>query len=133
MAEAADLVVGAVALVGTFCDCIELFSYITVSRDFRGDYHFLSLKLDIERLRLLQWADRVRLLQTDYDRRLEEPATKDIIARTLSQIGIFLGKGGNLENRYGMKKVEEVPATSNTSSIVDSTPSREATVWASKS
>jgi hypothetical protein len=59
MAEVAGLFLGAVALLGTFKDCIDLFSYISAARSLGNDYEILNTKLDIEKTLLLQWADRV--------------------------------------------------------------------------
>ncbi|KAM0817409.1 putative Prion-inhibition and propagation HeLo domain-containing protein [Seiridium cardinale] len=75
MAEVAALVLGAVGVVGiigAFKDAVELFSLITAPRKFSRDYEITSTKLDIEKLILLKWADRVRLLSEDYDRRLDD-------------------------------------------------------------
>jgi hypothetical protein len=44
MAEAVGLVVGVVALIGTFEDCIDLFPYLSSSRELGRDYEILGRK-----------------------------------------------------------------------------------------
>lgn len=86
MAEVAGLalgVVGVVGVIGAFKDAIDLFAAITAPRQFSCDYEVITTKLDIEKMMLLQWADRVRLLRGDYDRRLTDADTGMGIRRTL--------------------------------------------------
>lgn len=117
MAEAAGLIVGVVALAGTFKDCIDLFAYITASRNLGQDYDLLTTKLDVEKLLLLQWAHRVRLLQPDYDSRLDDPNTYDVISRVLANIQRLLGDGQTLRDRYGVLRIEQPLSTSTTSGV----------------
>lgn len=67
--EAAAFAVGIIALIVSFKDCIDLFSYLTVARSLDRDYELLSTKLDAGSALLLQWAQRTDLLQSIYDRR----------------------------------------------------------------
>src|ERR1700712_1621723 len=104
MAEAAGLIVGVVALAGTFKDCIDLFAYVSASRNIGRDYELLNTKLDVEKALLLQWADRLRLLTRDHDARLDEPTTRDAISCVLESIQLLLGDSETLQERYGMRK-----------------------------
>lgn len=70
------------------------------------DFTILSVKLDIERTLLLQWAEQVRLIHKDYDPRLDNPDTKRTIARVLMSIKDLLSDGSQLENRYGMQRLK---------------------------
>ena len=71
MAEVAGLALGVIGLagvVGAFKDVIDLFTLFTDSKQFGRDYEILDTKLDIERTILFHWAERVKLLQPNYDR-----------------------------------------------------------------
>jgi hypothetical protein len=114
MAEAAGLIVGVIALAGTFKDCIDLFAYVSASRNIGRDYELLNTKLDVEKALLLQWADRLRLLARDHDARLNEPRIRDAISGVLSSIQLVLGDSQTLQERYGMRK--ESPEASSISS-----------------
>ncbi len=53
MAKAVGLFLGAVALVGSFIDYIDLVSNISASRSLGADYELLNIKLYIEKTLLL--------------------------------------------------------------------------------
>lgn len=103
--EAVGLAISIISLAGTFKDCIDLFSMISTAKSMENDFTILSVKLDIERTLLLQWAEQVRLIHEDYDRRLDNPDTKRMIARILQSIKALLSDGSKLEQRYGMQPV----------------------------
>ncbi|KAH7019739.1 prion-inhibition and propagation-domain-containing protein [Ilyonectria destructans] len=107
--EAAGLVIGVVALAGTFKDCVDLFSYFLSYRTLGRDYEILEAKLDVEKTLLLQWARRVRLLHPDHDLRLEDATTQNAVSRVLVSICRLLGESSALQERYGLKPVQ--PAT----------------------
>ncbi|XXH03714.1 hypothetical protein Hte_010120 [Hypoxylon texense] len=101
--EAAGLVVGVLALVGTFKDCVDLFLYINSARSLTRDYEILEIKLEIERTLFLQWADRVRLLSRDkYDRRLDDPTQQNTLAAILGSIRQLLSDSQKYRDRYGL-------------------------------
>lgn len=81
--EAVGLAISVISLVGAFKDCIDLFSMISTAQSVEKDFTILRVKLDIEKTLLLQWATQVRLLQEDYDSRLDMPDTRRIIDRIL--------------------------------------------------
>lgn len=101
--EAVGLAISIVSLAGVFKDCIDLFSMISVANSLGKDFAILSVKLDIEKTLLLQWAEQVRLIYNNYDRRLNNPYTKKTIAGILESIKVLLSDGSKLEQRYGMK------------------------------
>ena len=102
--EAAGFAVGIIALIGTFKDCIDLFSYFVVARSLGRDYELLSTKLDVEKAFLLQRAQRTNLLQPNYDRRLDDPKIRATVAQIVSSIRILLSDTKTLQQRYGMEE-----------------------------
>ncbi|KAH7245402.1 prion-inhibition and propagation-domain-containing protein, partial [Fusarium tricinctum] len=106
--EVAGLSIGAVALIGTFKDCIDLFSMITAARSLGRDAEILDTKLDVEKMLFLQWADRVGLVKPDgYDTRLDDPVTHQTVARVLSSVRTLLSEGKALQERYGLRPFEK--------------------------
>ncbi|KAK2613202.1 hypothetical protein N8I77_000129 [Diaporthe amygdali] len=115
MAEVAGLVLGAVGLVGligAFKDTIELFSLITASQHFNQELLVTISKLDIEKLILLHWADRVRLLRTDHDPRLSDPTTQQGVSLILNRIEELLSDAHDLTNKYGLCEVSREESSS---------------------
>ncbi|KAI0892495.1 prion-inhibition and propagation-domain-containing protein [Annulohypoxylon nitens] len=111
MAEIAGLVVGVVGVagvIGAFKDTIDLFNIFMSSREFGRDYEILDTKVDIERAILLQWADSVRLLRPDYDKRLDDGVVQRAVAGILGCIKFLMGDEAQLKNRYGLKEKVEV-------------------------
>ncbi|KAK8045350.1 flavonoid 3'-5'-hydroxylase [Apiospora rasikravindrae] len=104
--EVAGLAVGAIALVNLFKDAIDVFSYISAAKSLGDDCEILDTMLDIEKLMLLQWAERVQLLHGDRGRRLDNFATRQVVSRVLGSIHLLLSKGSGLQHRYGVEKVE---------------------------
>ena len=102
--EPAGVVLGTIALVGLLENCITLFSYVSAARSLGDDCRLMNTKLDIERTLLLQWADRVRLLNDDQDYRLHDPVTREIVGRILNELSTLLSKGNDLQERYGFRK-----------------------------
>ena len=101
--EPAGVVLGTIALVGLLENCITLFSYISAAQSLGDDCRLMNTKLDIERTLLLQWADRVRLLNDDQDYRLHDPNTREIVGRILNELSTLLSKGNDLRERYGFR------------------------------
>jgi hypothetical protein len=117
MAEVAGLVlgvVGIVGIIGAFKDTIELFSIVAAPRDFSRDYEIASIKLDIEKLILLQWADRVRLLEENYDKRLDDIGVERGVIRVLHCAQMLMSDAQQLTKIYGLR---EVPSSSESTSL----------------
>ena len=89
--EAAGLAIGVAALVGTVKDCIDLFGYISSSRDFGKDYKILETQLEVARTLLLQWVYRVHLFDHDDNPFFRDSATTNVVYRVLSSIQHLLG------------------------------------------
>lgn len=101
--EITGLTVGALALIGTFKDCVDVFGMIVSARSLTDDAEILNTKLDIEKMLLLQWADRLKLTEpTNYDSRLDDPDLNRVIARVLESIKRLLSDGKTLSDRYGI-------------------------------
>lgn len=111
MAESAGLVLGALALAGVFKDCIDLFSYFSTTKSFSRDFELLATKLDVEKLVLLQWAERVRLLREDYDRRLDVQSIQKAVAQILASINLLLSDASELKTKYGVKETASTEIT----------------------
>lgn len=107
--EITGLTIGALALVGTFKDCIDVFGMILSARSLTDDAEVLNTKLDVEKMLLLQWADRVGLTEpTNYDSRLEDPDLHRTVARVLEGIKRLLSDGNTLRDRYGLVDYQQV-------------------------
>ena len=75
MAEIAGLILGTtgiVGVIGALKDVIDLFATFADPSNFGRDYEILAAKIDIEKALLLQWAGRMKLLQPDYGKRLDD-------------------------------------------------------------
>ncbi len=106
MAEVAGLVLGVAGLaglIGAFKDVVDLYSLFIDSKHLGRDYEVLDTKLDIEKTLLLRWADRVGLLRTDHDPRLDAPDTRDTIFPVLACIRSLLSDASQLKTRYGVQ------------------------------
>ncbi|KAG4293471.1 hypothetical protein FPRO06_00056 [Fusarium proliferatum] len=106
MAEVAGLalgVLGLAGLIGAFKDTIDVFNTVVDMRHMGRHYQVLDIKLDIEKALLLQWADRVKLLQADHDVRLNEPNTQTLVLRILGSVRSLLTDADHLQKRYGLR------------------------------
>lgn len=118
MAEIAGLVLGTLALVGVFEDCIGLISQITAAKSMGQDYEKLDTKLDIEKTLLLQWANRIHLFhRQQYDTRLDDPETRRVIERTLGCIRLLLSESNELQRRYGVRPAQKDEETETSSTV----------------
>ena len=105
--ETAGLVVGVVALLGLFKDCLDYLSIISIARQAGRDLDILKTKLDIETTLLLQWATRVRLLERDHDPRLDDGLIQQAVFKILQQLQILLADATKVGNRYGLENTSE--------------------------
>ncbi|OAL53429.1 hypothetical protein IQ07DRAFT_360507 [Pyrenochaeta sp. DS3sAY3a] len=92
-------------VIRLFKDTVDLFSLILDSRHLGRDYEILDTKLDIEKMILLQWADRVKLLSSSYDKRLDDRDAQRLITKILECVATLLTNAPELQQRYGMNKV----------------------------
>ena len=105
MAEVAGLILGVIGVagvIGAFKDTVDLFNIIADSRQLGRDYEILETKFDIEKTLLLQWANRIRLLSPDYDKRLDNPEIQRLLVRILECVAGILTNAPELTQRYGL-------------------------------
>ncbi|KAI6760496.1 hypothetical protein HG530_009356 [Fusarium avenaceum] len=130
--EATGLAIGALALISLFKDCVDLFSMITAARRLGQDAAILETKLDVERMLLLLWSDRVGLLQFfNYDQSsdeslnpssipLRDPETRKIVLQVLTCIKSLLSEGGALQQSYGLQQFDPLESSDPHASAVNS-------------
>lgn len=107
--EITGLAIGAAALVGTFKDCIDVFGMIVAARSLTEDAELLNTRLEVEKMLLLQWADRVGLTEPEkYNRKLDDVELNQAVARVLESIKGLLSDGKALQERYGLVNYQEV-------------------------
>ena len=63
--EVAGLTFGILGVANVCSTCLTAFNLIGTAKDANIDYELLSIKLDIEKTRLLQWAEGVGLLSQE--------------------------------------------------------------------
>lgn len=90
--EPIGFAISIVSLVCVFNECVDLFSLISATSSLGNDFEILNAKLDVEKTLLLQWAQRVRLLQPGHDERLDQRRTAKAVSTTLSALGSLLSK-----------------------------------------
>lgn len=106
--EPIGLAIGIVSLVGIFKECVDLFSLISATNSLGSDFEILNAKLDVEKTLLLQWAQRVKLLQQGYDERLNQQRTATAVSATLSALRSLLSKTEDLQRKYGLRLDREL-------------------------
>ncbi|KAI6085539.1 prion-inhibition and propagation-domain-containing protein [Hypoxylon rubiginosum] len=105
MAEAAGLALGAIGIigiVGALKDTIDLLNLVADSRQLGREYGVLDAKFDIEKTRLLQWAEGVGLTETYPDARLHQNKTQEMVTRILCCIKSLMEDASCLKQRYGL-------------------------------
>ena len=86
---------------------------ISTAKDFSVDYEISSIKLDIEKTRLLQWAEGVGVLaeeRRDQNAALFSPDVQDILERTLGAVELLLSRSEDLSTKYGLFPDQASPA-----------------------
>jgi hypothetical protein len=102
MAEAAGLAVGVVALVGVFENCVRLLDYVSAAQSIKEDSEVLCVRLDIQKLRLLHWVERVGFLTPDCDPRSDDANVLAGIRRAMVALHGLLADSDRLRNKYGL-------------------------------
>ena len=93
-------VAGLAGCIGALKEVVDLFGLIEDGRNLDRDFEVLNIKFDIEKVLLLQWADRVKLLQPDHDQRLDDRGIRDIVVRTLHCMAQLLADTSGIQERY---------------------------------
>ena len=103
--EPVGLTLGAFALVTLCSTCLEAFNLINTAGEISLDCEVLSVRLHIEKTRLLQWTEGVGLVAYDLRSRhvsLSSGTTQLQIERVLKAIERLLTKSNDLVSRYGL-------------------------------
>lgn len=110
-------VAGLAGIIGSFRDVIELLDMFAASkkRVQQREAIMMMTKFDIERFLLLKWAEDVRLIMPNYDKRLDDPTTRSLVAQVLACIQRLFKDSDTLRDRYGVQ--DTVPSSSELLSI----------------
>ncbi|KAL5438149.1 hypothetical protein PMIN07_006383 [Paraphaeosphaeria minitans] len=96
----AELALAAVSLTfQVFSGCIQGYELITDAKDMPSDCQYLRVRLKTEQYRLLDWADVVRLDETD-DSLLISSSSKGLLLDVLDQQRRLLHQFGRLDEKY---------------------------------
>ena len=100
--EVAGLVIGIAAL---WESCIQVFEVVNFSRQYGMDYEILSIKLEVERVRLLSWGHAVGLDNdvSRTDARLTNKEVHSAVVRLLGCIQHVFEDSERLQNTYGLR------------------------------
>ncbi|CAO1599060.1 hypothetical protein XANCAGTX0491_002806 [Xanthoria calcicola] len=108
MAEALGVAASLISLASLFGTCIECFTYYRAAKDCPRQIKTKLVKLDIEKTRLLMWANQVGLVSTDPSSRnpgLERHEAN--LRQTMEQIQFLLAEANKMQERYGMRQHEQ--------------------------
>ncbi|KAM0371638.1 hypothetical protein ACHAPY_009995 [Fusarium culmorum] len=110
--EVGGFVVGTVALVSLFKDCVELYSMFTWAKNLEKDSASLKTKLDIEENAFFTWSEKLGLLDQDQN----EPVfsnlhTRHLVMQILENIRDLLNDGSKLQKVYGLKSAGPLKQT----------------------
>lgn len=104
MAEVAGLAFGVLAL---WTSCVQVFETIDSTRNYGMDHELLRVKLEVERIRLVNWGNAVGLgdaTETSTpDARLEREDIRNAVIRVLGYIQHIFENSEKLQSDYGLK------------------------------
>ncbi|KXN81750.1 Small glutamine-rich tetratricopeptide repeat-containing protein 2 [Leucoagaricus sp. SymC.cos] len=99
--DAAGLAISVVAL---WQSCVQVFEVINFGRHYGMDYEILSIKLEVERVRLLSWGHAAGLNDvTNADTRLGQIEIHGAVIRLLGCIQHVFEDSEQLQNTYGLR------------------------------
>lgn len=100
--EVAGLAIGIAAL---WESCVQVFEVVNFSRQYGMDYEILSIKLEVERVRLLSWGHAVGLDDDpgSTDARLTKTEVHRAVVRLLGCIQHVFEDSERLQNTYGLR------------------------------
>jgi hypothetical protein len=108
MTEVAGVVLGVVALWKT---CVDIFDTIDGSKQYGMDYELLRVKLEVERIRLLDWGDAVGIADAatglELDARLKRGDVRNTVTRVLGCIQHIFEASADLQSKYGLRPVAQ--------------------------
>ena len=79
---------------------------ISSAKSLGRDYEILDTKLDVEKILLLRWAERVQITKLKHDDRLNDPVIQGAIGRILASIQMLLSESQKFQHRYGLRPLD---------------------------
>lgn len=110
LVERAGLPTGAIALATLFGTCVECFDYFRVPRSLKKDLEILFVRLDVEKTRILLWANAIGILNSKSEGRdpqLQDDEVEKSVERCLWSIRTLLTDAEGLQNQYGLRPATE--------------------------
>lgn len=125
--EVAGLAIGVISIASLFQTCVQLFDVISLGRTRGKDYEILSCKLEVERLRLIVWGQKIGLSNprtrveaaslapsvpnspTALESWSGYPRISSLISHILTCLKLIFEDVERLERRYGLRKVPHLP------------------------
>uniref|UniRef100_L2FD20 Small s protein-like protein n=1 Tax=Colletotrichum fructicola (strain Nara gc5) TaxID=1213859 RepID=L2FD20_COLFN len=104
--EAAGLVIGVVGLAGIFGRVVDLFGLFTAAQSLEYDADLLITSLNVERVLLIRWAEEIRLIEDDYDKRLDDLHIRMLVIRVLKHMEDLMNDARRLEITYGVYDIQ---------------------------
>ncbi|KAJ2896549.1 hypothetical protein MKZ38_005435 [Zalerion maritima] len=90
-------------VVGIFSSCVDAFSYFKSAQHAEREKNASLFKLDIQKERLLVWANEIELFShTNHDRNLKDQSNAQLVERTLVEIHRLLTDANTLRDFYGV-------------------------------
>jgi hypothetical protein len=112
MAELIGALASGITLAGLFKICVDTFGIIRTCKNQERDLKKLTLRLNIERCRLYNWGEAMRLTRSDKQRSpLEDYPGKNIVQETLETIFQLLNDTQKIESIYGCRQLSDLNDT----------------------
>lgn len=109
MAEAVGLATGLLSLATLFSTCIDCFDFYKTCEDCGRDLRTSLVQLDLEKTRLLVWAENVGLVQIPVAKRHAElEKLEPSIRNALQEIKTLLAEANKVQERFGLEQRPEV-------------------------
>jgi hypothetical protein len=105
MAEPIGLTVGLLSLAGLFSTCIDCFDFYEASKECGDELRTLLVQLDLEKTRLLTWAEHVGLVDVNSrNRRMDLDMLEPSIRNALEEIKLLLAEANKVQERFGLQQ-----------------------------
>ncbi|KAH9476040.1 Small glutamine-rich tetratricopeptide repeat-containing protein 2 [Psilocybe cubensis] len=91
-------------------NCVEVFDIVDSSHRYGIDYEIARVKLEVERIRLLEWGNAVGFGTEDsntstFDARLDRAEIRNTVLRLLGCVHHVFEEAGRLQERYGLHQI----------------------------
>lgn len=102
MAEPIGLTVGLLSLASLFSTCIDCFGFYEASKECGDELRTLLVQLDLEKTRLLIWAQHVGLVDVNSrNRHVDLDMLEPSIRNALEEIKLLLAEANTVQERFG--------------------------------